>query len=283
MTLQVTNSEFKLLRDLIEERCGIYLEDDKHYLIENRLTDLAEESKCSSFGEFFIRIKNSSASADLWGSVVDAMTTNETLWLRDEHPFTVLKDLVLPQFDEELQEKKRSTIDIWSAACSTGQEPYSIAMTALDYYQKAGGEKACREQVRILATDISSAALSTAMAGKYDDGTMLRGLPSEKRNRYFTKQDNRWLVTENVKQMVAFRKTNLQEPFLGLGRFDVIFLRNVIIYFSDDFKKDLLNRIAATLKPGGYLFLGGGETVHGYTSAFHVKEGKSCIYYQLKS
>jgi chemotaxis protein methyltransferase CheR len=156
-------------------------------------------------------------------------------------------------------------------------------MTALDFYQTAGGEKACRQQVHILATDISSAALSTAMAGKYDDLTMLRGLPSEKRNRYFTKQDNSWLVAEDVKQMVAFRKTNLQEPFLGLGRFDVVFLRNVIIYFSDDFKKDLLNRIAATLKPGGYLFLGGGETVHGYTSAFRVKEGKSCIYYQLKS
>ena len=283
MTLQVTDSEFKLLRDLIEERCGICLEDDKHYLIENRLTNLAEESKCSNFGEFFIRIKNSAASADLWGAVVDAMTTNETLWLRDQHPFSVLKDLIFPQLSEELQKKTRSTIDIWSAACSTGQEPYSIAMTALDFYNKAGGERACREQVRILATDISSAALSTAMAGKYDHGSILRGLPLDKRNRYFAQQDDFWFVTENVKQMVAFKKTNLQEPFLGLGRFDVIFLRNVIIYFSDDFKTDLLNRIAGMLKPGGYLFLGGGETVHGYTSAFRVKEGERCIYYQLKT
>jgi chemotaxis protein methyltransferase CheR len=283
MTLQVTDSEFKLLRDLIEERCGIYLGDEKQYLIENRLASLAEGSQCSSFGEFYIRIKNSSASADLWSAVVDAVTTNETLWLRDQHPFIVLEELIFPQFGEEIQEKKRDTISIWSAACSTGQEPYSIAMTALDFYNKAGGERACREQVQVLATDISSAALSTAMAGKYDNGSILRGLPLEKRNRYFTKQEDFWFVAENVKQMVAFKKINLQEPFFGLGRFDVVFLRNVIIYFSDSFKEDLLNRIARMLKPGGYLFLGAGETVHGYTSAFRVKEHNGCIFYQLKT
>ena len=283
MTLQVTDSEFRLLRDLIEERCGIFLGDEKQYLVENRLTTLAEASQCSNFGEFYIQIRNSSASADLWEAVVDAMTTNETLWLRDQHPFTVLEEIILPQFAREIQEKKRETITIWSAACSTGQEPYSIAMTALDFYSKAGAERTCPEHVQILATDISSKALATAMEGRYDNGSIVRGLPLEKRNRYFTKQDDFWVITENVRQLVTFKKTNLQEPFFWLGRFDVIFLRNVIIYFSDSFKKDLLNRIARMLNPEGYLFLGGGETVHGYTSSFRVLEHNGGIFYQLKT
>jgi len=283
MTLQVTESEFRLLRDLIEERCGIFLGDEKQYLIENRLAGLAEESKCKSFGNFYLRIKSSPRSADLWNAVVDAMTTNETLWLRDLHPFTVLKEHLFPKLYQEIGQGKRKTIDIWSAACSTGQEPYSIAMTALDHYQKTGEEKSCREQVRILATDISSAALSKAMEGEYDNTAIVRGLPQDKLNRYFTRQDDSWVLTASVKQMVAFKKTNLQEPLFGLGRFDIIFLRNVIIYFSDTLKKDLLERIARILKPGGYLFLGAGETVRGYTSSFNLVEHNGCIFYQVKT
>jgi chemotaxis protein methyltransferase CheR len=154
-------------------------------------------------------------------------------------------------------------------------------MTALDYYQKAGGEKPCHEQVRILATDISSAALSKAIAGRYDNTSIVRGLPPDKRNRYFTRQDDSWVVKPDVKQMVAFKKTNLQESLFGMGKFDIVFLRNVIIYFSDAFKKDLLDRIARNLKPGGYLFLGAGETVRGYSSSFNLVEDNGCIFYQV--
>ena len=280
MTLQAKESEFRLLRDIIEARCGIFLGDEKKYLIENRLTDLVEQSKCKSFGDFYLRVKSSPPSADLWNAVVDAMTTNETLWLRDQHPFTILREQLLPKLNEEIRKGKRDAIDIWSAACSTGQEPYSIAMTALDYYENAGGEKACLKQVRILATDISSAALSKAIAGQYDNTSIVRGLPQDKRDRYFTRQNDSWVLRPSVKQMVAFKKINLQEPLFGLGRFDIVFLRNVIIYFSDTFKKDLLERIARILKPGGYLFLGAGETVRGYTSSFNLVEQGGCIFYQ---
>jgi chemotaxis protein methyltransferase CheR len=283
MTLQITESEFKLLRDLIEERCGIFLREEKKYLVENRLTNLAQQSQCSNFGEFYIRVKSCPPSADLWSDVVDAMTTNETLWLRDQRPFFVLEKHLFPLLCEEIRTGKRDIINIWSAACSTGQEPYSIAMTALDYYQQWGGQQACREQIQILATDISSAALSKAVEGKYDNAAILRGLPLDKRTRHFTQQDDFWIVKENAKQMVAFKKINLQEPLFGLGRFDIVFLRNVIIYFSDSFKEELLNRVARILKPGGYLFLGAGETVHGYTSAFDVVERDGAIYYQVPS
>lgn len=281
MTLQVKESEYRLLRDLIETRCGIFLGDEKQYLIESRLTGLAKKSKCKSFGDFYLKIKDSPPSAELWNAVVDAMTTNETLWLRDLHPFTILGEYLLPKLNNDIREGKRNTIDIWSAACSTGQEPYSIAMTALDYYENAGGKKSYRDQVRILATDISSTALSKAMAGLYDNTSIVRGLPQEKRDRYFTRQDDSWVVNPSVKQMVAFKRANLLEPFFGLGRFDIVFLRNVMIYFSDSFKKDLLERIARILKPGGYLFLGTGETVRGYTSSFNLVERNGCILYQV--
>ena len=151
-------------------------------------------------------------------------------------------------------------------------------MTALDYYRQWGGKQVCRQQIQILATDISSTVLSKAVEGKYDNTAMLRGLPHNKRTRHFTQQDDIWTAKNEVKEMVTFKKINLQEPFSGLGRFDIVFLRNVIIYFSDSFKKELLNRVARILKPGGYLFLGAGETVHGYTSAFDVVECHGAIY-----
>ncbi len=283
MTLRATESEFKLIRDLIQKRCGILLGDEKQYLIENRLAGLAQESGCASFGDFYLQMKGCSPSAKLWSAVVDAMTTNETSWLRDLHPFRILKECLLPRFREEIMAGQRDSIRIWSAACSTGQEPYSIAMTALDYYQTNGGREACHEQVRVLATEISSAALSTAKAGIYDNGSILRGLPSENLGRYFKNKDDFWVVDESPRQMVTFRQINLQEPITNLGQFDIVFLRNVIIYFSDAFKEELLNRIARLLSPGGYLFLGTGETVLGYTSAFDPIEHNGAIYYQVVS
>ncbi len=283
MTMRVTETEFNLLRNLIKERIGISLGDEKQYLIENRLTRLAGETDCNNFGEFYVRIKNCQPSARLWSAVVDAITTNETSWLRDQHPFVILSERLFPQFYREIREGKRKSVNIWSAACSTGQEPYSIAMKALEFYRTAGGEKACREQVQILATDISSEALSVAMAGKYDRFSTLRGLPEESVPRFFQKRDDFWFVNECVKQIVAFKKINLQEPLFGFGKFDVVFLRNVIIYFSDSFKQDLLNRIARVLNPGGYLFLGTGESATGYTSVFDVVEHGGALFYQVKT
>ncbi len=281
MTARITEPEFKLLRDFIEKQCGVLLGDDKAYLIENRLAGLLEESACSSFGEFYLKLKNSPSSRQLRELTVDAITTNETFWLRDQHPFDIFRERLLPEFREEILLGKREKINIWSAACSTGQEPYSIAMTALDFYRTSGGTPACREQVQILATDISSDAISGAKAGKYDAAAMARGLPSDM-ERHFQKENASWVIRDNLKEMIAFKQFNLQGPFVGLGQFDAVFLRNVIIYFSDTFKQDLLNRVARLLTPSGYMFLGAGETISGYTMAFDVLEHGGAIYYQVK-
>jgi chemotaxis protein methyltransferase CheR len=283
MALRVGEQEFRLLRDLIEKRSGILLGNEKQYLIENRLSPLVRALKCHSYGDFYLKVKESPPTGELWTSVMDAMTTNETSWLRDRHPFVALRERLFPQFQEEIRAGKRQGINIWSAACSTGQEPYSIAMTALDCYRTCGGEKACDEQVRILATDISKAVLFRAMDGRYEPQSLRRGLPEEYLNRYFDRQDEGWTVGQKVKNLVTFKQINLQEPFVGLGPFDIVFLRNVIIYFGDKFKQELLNRIARVLAPGGYMFLGTGETVRGYTMGFDMREHSGAVFYQVSS
>ena len=284
-TLSIKHQEFVTLRDFIKDQWGILLGDDKAYLIENRLSDIVLGSGCKNYGEFYLKLKYSPQSGALHGQVVDAISTHETLWFRDQHPFRIIEEYVLPQIYEEIRAGKRKGMDIWSAACSTGQEPYSIAMTALDFYKAMGRRDACRDQVKILASDISAATVSRAMAARYDTAAMRRGLDERRLENYFKKEgNNHWAVNEKVKELVSFREFNLMYPVQGvLGPFDVIFLRNVIIYFSDEFKQILFDRISRLLNPGGYLFLGTGETVKGYTNAFEVLEHNGAGFYQVKT
>ncbi len=282
MVLRVGKIEFKLLRDLIEERSGILLGDDKAYLIENRLSHIVEEAGCANFKDFYEKIKNSPPSEQLWSEVVDAITTHETLWFRDEYPFKVLREYILPIYKEETETGKRSAINIWSAACSTGQEPYSIAMTSLDYCRVSGGEDICRNQLKIFATDISSAVIATAGNGQYDKIAIKRGLPDQKREQYFRHENGFWYIDQKIKDMVTCKCLNLYQPLTTLNRFDIIFLRNVIIYFSDHFKKELFKKIAAALSPGGFMFLGTGETTGGYTTAFEIVEHEGSMFYRVK-
>lgn len=283
MKLQVTDQEFLLLREFIKEECGILLGNDKAYLIESRLSDLAKDSGCKTFGDYYLKLKHSSRSGVLRGQMVDAISTNETLWFRDQHPFEVLQECLLPQFHQEKIAGKRSGIDIWSAACSTGQEPYSIAMTILDFRPAKGPEGAYLEHTKIFASDISTTILAAAESGKYDSLAVKRGLGSRHLQRYFKENNNQWIVCDKVKEMVAFSQLNLKDPVYGIiGPFDVIFLRNVIIYFDDEFKKILFDRLARLLSPGGYMFLGTGETVNNYTDRFEILEHKKAMYYRVK-
>ena len=283
MTISSTNLEFELLRNLICNECGIFLKENKKYLIENRLSRLALNSGCRSFAEFYRKITESPHGSELRDEVINAITTQETLWLRDSHPFKILSDQVFPYYEQKIQNARKKEITIWSAACSTGQEPYSIVMTAMDYNKKSGVTLESIERLKVLATDISTKALQTAKEGRYDKTAIMRGMPDHYLADYFDKSEDHYIIKDIIKKRVTFRQFNLKYPASGLfGPFDIIFLRNVIIYFSDDFKKALMERVAQMLKPDGHLFLGTGECVEGYSEKFICIEECGSVYYRLK-
>lgn len=283
MTLSISPQEFSMLRRYIEEQCGIHLGEDKSYLIENRLSNLVLECGCSSFGEFYHKIRYSPRTLDLKSAVLDAIATNETLWFRDSHPFRVLRESLFPRLKEEIDQGRRERIAIWSAACSTGQEPFSIAMTAFDVFSQAGREEECARRVRITASDVSCKSLAAARAGRYSEAAIRRGLPPAYLHRHFHKTDNHWEIESRIRNMISFAQYNLKEPPPGtFGSFDLVFLRNVIIYFSDEFKRTIFSKIARLMSPRGYLFLGTGETINTYTDAFEVLEDAGSIYYRVR-
>ncbi len=281
MTPHLTELEFKLLRDLIYEHCGIFLAENKAYLIENRLSDLLEKSRSSTFGELYLKAKSSPQAGPLCMQMVDAITTNETSWFRDQYPYQVLRERILPEYDREIAEGRRKRINIWSAACSTGQEPYSTAITILDFYSASNKDTVCHNWVHILATDISATSLAAADEGKYDAASINRGLQQRHLDRYFKQNTHYWKIDDRVKQMISFRPCNLKAPVMG-EKYDIIFLRNVMIYFSDSLKRELFNRMADLLAPNGYLFLGTGETTGGYTTRFEMVGFQKAIYYRRK-
>ena len=273
----ITATEFKLLRGYIAEHCGIALGDEKSYLVDTRLCELLQETGCVDFGALY-RLAVHDSSHQLRNRIMDAMTTNETLWFRDGHPFTILKEKLIPQLVEQLRSGARSRIRIWSAACSTGQEPYSIAMVARDLCRTVRGLRP--EHVEILASDISPTALSIAQTGRYDENSWKRGLPEEFGQRYFRQDGQTRVVDDEIKRMVTFQKFNLQDAPDTLGRFDIIFCRYVAIYFSDDFRRILYARLARTMEPNGYLLISAVENLRGVCAAFEPLEHASGIYYR---
>ncbi len=283
MTVPINPQEFQLLRRYIEEQSGIHLGDEKSYLVENRLSRLVLEYGCSTFGEFYRTVRYYARSSRLTEAVLDAISTNETLWFRDQHPFRVLRESILPCLREEILAGRRERIAIWSAACSTGQEPYSIAMTALTAFAGWGSEADCTRHVRITASDVSGASLAAAQKGRYVQAVMDRGMTPECLYRYFRKEENQWEIAHHVRDMIRFTRYNLKDPPpRGFGSFDVIFLRNVIIYFSDEFKRRLFQKAARLMSPRGYLFLGTGESISGYTDAFEMVNDPKGLYYRLR-
>jgi chemotaxis protein methyltransferase CheR len=267
------------MRDYIEKSCGIHLTDDKMYLVCTRLTTLMVERGCNSFADLYHK-----AVADntyvLRDKIVEAMTTHETFWFRDTSPFVIMDEVILRELAEEIKLGKRSKIKIWSAACSTGQEPYSVAMTVLELARKYNSLKP--EHVEIIATDISSTVLYLATAGRYNSLAMSRGLDKDYENRYFEPDGKVWAIKNDVKKMVRFQKINLQEDFSLIGKQDIILCRNVLIYFSDEFKKDILQRIAVLLRPNGNLFLGASESIINYTKEYDMLRHTIGLYYKVK-
>ncbi len=275
----ISLEEFHLIRDYIQKHCGIHLTEDKVYLVETRLTTLMIEHGFKTFGELYSKAVSDNTNT-LRDKVIEAITTNETFWFRDLHPFGILNEVLFNKFAEEIVSGNRTKIKIWCCACSTGQEPYSIAMTYLDYLRK--NPSLSPDHIEILATDISSTVLFLGKLGRYDSLAISRGLSDEFKDRYFDKGEKVWSIKDNVKRMVKFQKLNLQESFSHLGRHDIIFCRNILIYFSTEFKQDILQRIAALLQPNGYLFLGASESIIMYTDQYDMMRHAMGLYYQVK-
>ena len=273
--MSMTPEEYENFRAFLENACGIMLGDNKQYLIASRLSPLLAEYQIPSLGALIERLRKERRS-ELYERIVDAMTTNETLWFRDAFPFEILKQVILPE-----QARARAPgVRIWSAACSSGQEPYSISMTIEEFQRANPG--ALANNVQIIATDLSPSMLELARAGLYDAAAMARGISDERRRLFFGQRHGRWEVREDLRRRVTFREHNLQQGFEPLGKFQAIFCRNVLIYFSADLKRDILARFAAALHPGGYLFLGAAEAITGYSDAFEMLRLPQGIVYRLK-
>jgi len=273
-TNAITPNGYIRFRDYLQKACGISLSDNKQYLVASRLGKVLEREGFSKI-EQLVDALEKYGSSKLKEEVINAMTTNETLWFRDVHPFSILKDKVLPEMTS-------APLRIWSAASSTGQEPYSISMVIEDFKSSRPG--VLKPGEKIVATDICTNILQHAKQGEYDSLAIARGLGPELQRRYFNKiNDLTWKIKPHLSARVEFKYLNLIESFSMLGKFDVIFCRNVLIYFTVDMKLDILKRMHACLKPGGYLFLGGSEALSGLSDYFEIVQCHPGIVYKAKT
>lgn len=274
-TNQIASNEYEEFRRFLEDACGIVLGDNKHYLVTSRLNRLMREFNINTFSELMLQLKQQRHSK-LRERIVDAMTTNETMWFRDRYPFDILTNAIFAEFSSLRLRQLR----IWSAACSSGQEPYSIGITIQEYLASRPGSLPANLQ--IIATDISPSMLGDASVAQYDKMSLSRGMSEERVKRFFLPKGDRWEVRPEIRNRVSFRELNLMQSFAPLGKFDIVFCRNVLIYFSSDLKKDILNRIAQTMNPRGYLFLGGSESPTSYVDMFEMVRTTAGVVYRLK-
>ncbi|ETR71360.1 MAG: chemotaxis protein methyltransferase CheR [Candidatus Magnetoglobus multicellularis str. Araruama] len=266
-----------MFRRLIQEKCGIALDDTKAYLLENRLARMLTDSLCKNFGDLYFKLK-STRSDKLLKKMIEAVTTKETLWFRDQYPFKALHHIIFPEI---VTKSQVSEINIWSAGCSTGQETYSIAMTAQEYSKTITNAQNFIKRISIMGTDISSQSIEHALIGEYDEIAIQRGLSETRLKQFFYKNGKNWQINDTIKKMTLFEYQNLLELPKRFGPFDIIFLRNVMIYFSEELKKNLFKQMTSILKKDGYMFLGTGETVHGYSDRFHIIRYDGGIFFQL--
>lgn len=277
VVLPMGSDEFTEFRDYLQVIAGIDLGENKQYLVATRLRKVFTEFNCGSLKELTAHIKQA-RNAQARQKVIDVMTTNETFWFRDNYPFDYLKKKILPELNAS---NPSGRIRIWSAACSSGQEPFSLSMIADECIRENFNIR--NLSLEITATDLSNEILQRARSGIYDRLSITRGLSSERRSHFFDEvEGDLWKTKPSVSSRVSFRPLNLLDSFAGLGRFDVIFCRNVLIYFSAESKKDILCRMHGALKPGGLLFLGSSESLSGAADMFDMIHCKPGVMYQAK-
>jgi chemotaxis protein methyltransferase CheR len=262
--------------EYIHSICGISLDDSKTYLVEGRLGALAERYGCASFSQLLVRA-HSDPGGTVERGIIDAITTNETLFFRDGAPFDLLRHKLVPELIDRRTRMGSARIRIWSAACSTGQELYSIAILLKELLGDPD-----RYGVQLFGTDISDDAVARASKGLFSGVEISRGLNDEMRAKYFAARSGGWQIRDEIRAMATFRKLNLLQDFSALGRFDVIFCRNVAIYFNDPDRHALFQRVERALEPGGCLIIGAMESLAGVAPQFESKRHLRSVFYQTK-
>ncbi|MGY1834784.1 CheR family methyltransferase [Blastococcus sp. SYSU DS0510] len=272
--MSLTATSFDWVRDLVRKESAIVLQPGKEYLVEARLLPIARQMGMTDVGKLVesVRVR---PDADHTRRIVEALTTNETSWFRDGDPFTALTSTVLPSLLQARGANER--LQIWSAACSSGQEPYTIAMLLDDALPNAAS------RVSITATDLSREMVQRTRAGRFSQLEVNRGLPAPMLVRHFTRSGNEWEVSPNLRRMVNASECNLAAPLPRMGPFDVVYLRNVLIYFDLTTKQSILRRVRDLMRPDGWLFLGAAETTLGVDDSWErVVIGRSSAYRPLK-
>ena len=260
----MTVTDFDFICQILKQRSGLVLGNDKAYLLESRLLPVARKYRLASF-EDLVRLIRVKADEMVIKDVVEAMTTNESFFFRDTKPFDQFKQIVLPTL---MAARPNKQIRIWSAACSSGQEPYSLSIILCEMAHQLPGWK-----IEIVGTDLSTEILDRAKEGIYSQFEAQRGLPVTLLVKHFTQAGDRWQISPKIRAMVQYREFNLLNDPKPLGRFDVVFCRNVLIYFDQPTKTKILNNIAGMMPEDGFLFLGGAETVLGITDRFQLLAG----------
>ncbi len=279
MTIAITREEMSVWSRYIHEICGVHLDESKGYLVETRLGSLLAESGASNFSEFFHKAR-ADGSSRVRSKIVEAITTNETSFFRDTAPFDLLRHKIIPELIDRRRAASaggRIPIRIWSAACSTGQEAYSTAIVLRELLGDPG-----RYDIRILGTDISNKVVAQASYGEYNRVEIERGMPPETLQRHFVISGDRWKVRDEVRAMATFRTMNLLEPFSFPQPFDVIFCRNVAIYFTEANKTTLFRNLARCLARDGSLIIGSTESISGLCPELEPKRHLRAVYYQWK-
>ncbi len=265
--------DFDYIRNFLRETSALVLDDGKQYLVETRLISVIREFQLESLSDLVLRLRGPNAT-DLRNRVVEAMMTTETSFFRDLHPFESLRKQVLPELISKRQKEQR--LNIWCAASSTGQEPYSFAILIREHFPELANWK-----INLLATDLSREVLARAREGKYSQIEINRGMPAALLLKHFQQHGTSWQLHQDIRGMVDFREVNLARPWPLLPRMDLVFLRNVMIYFDIETKKSILNRMVDLIRPDGYLLLGGAETTFNLCEAFARVESIKGGFYQL--
>jgi len=277
----INEYEFMLFKNYIAKITGIIIQPEKAYLIETRLSKLMMDAGAASFEQFYDFIVSNSDPA-MPQKIIDVITVNETMWFRDTMPWNVLERVTLPSLVEDITTGKKSKVRIWCSAVSTGQEVYSAVMCIDDYLTKNNIKGVNLSHFEFLATDISNRVLETAKNGRYDKISIMRGLNEYYRTKYFENAGSAWEISKKIKDAVKFTRFNLQDSFMSFGSFDIIFCRYVLIYFSDDFKKEIASKMYTSLADGGILFTGNYVLYDLFKDDFDTKPYSNSTYYTKK-
>jgi len=272
-TKAISPDHYAAFRDFLEQSCGILLGDNKQYLVTSRLGNLMTREKLADLGQLVQRVKRSGESG-FRNQVIEAMTTNETQWFRDGYPFTIVQEKLFPEFST----KGKQRIRIWSAACSSGQEAYSLSMLLQEQKTRGGTLEG-----EILGTDISQAMVSHTLEGRYNAAAMRRGLGPDRQGRFFRELgEDQWQTLPEIRSRIKAQVHNLRESYAPLGRFDLIFCRNVLIYFSSELREDILRRMCQQLNPGGYLIVGASESLSRHADQLEMIRTHGGVIYKLR-